>query len=483
MRKWGMRLSPIIIFLLSLLLPLYAYGEGADKIHVEPVTIERGHEDENRKEDEDEGEYEKTGEYEEAGEYEEIGEYEEAGEYEKTGEYEEAGEYEKAGEYSSGGENGRVEIDKNESKQEVEGKGKSESETLESTQNQLLENMDFDLMNQQIKELMPGQKESFSSLVMKIMHGETKLNAELIKKILKNATLGNVDDVKKIGVSLISLGVMASLFSGFGHLFKNHQILDISFYFIYMLFMLLLLVTFKSAMDIAKSLLENMILFLKLLIPTFFAAIGATSAMMTAVVFNQFMLLIILLVELLLSAVLLPMTSVYIFLSLINGLGDEDRFSALIDLLHRGIEGSLKVTIAGVSGIGFFQSMITPVIDNVRTMTVQKTIAAIPGIGRIADSLSEVVLGSTILIKNSVGIAFVILLLGLCAVPLIRILLLGAVIKISAAFMGIITDRRMTNCANQVGNGTFLILRIVATAVAMIIITIAIIISATNHSI
>ena len=155
----------------------------------------------------------------------------------------------------------------------------------------------------------------------------------------------------------------------------------------------------------------------------------------------------------------------------------------MIELIRRGIEGSLKVMIAAVGGMGFFQSMITPVIDSVKTATVQKAISAIPGVGRVADSISEVVLGSTILIKNSVGIAFVILLLSICAVPLIRIFMLAMIMKLSAALMGIVTDKRMTNCANQVGDGTFLILRIAMTAVALIIITIAIILSTTNHGI
>jgi len=343
-----------------------------------------------------------------------------------------------------------------------------------------VENQELDL---EIRKLLPEEKQSFSELVKEIMMGDKKLNINLIKEKMKEGVFGNIDEMKKMIGSILLLGIMSALFSNFGYMFKNHQIVDISFYFIYMLFTLLLLVSFRTAMDVAVSMLENAILFMKLLIPTFFTVIGFTSATMTAVVFNQFMFVIITLVESILVAILIPATSVYIFLSLVNGLGEEERFASIIELLHKGIEGSLKIMIAAIGGMGFFQSMITPVIDSVKTATVQKAISAIPGVGKVADSISEVVLGSTILIKNSVGIAFVILLLSMCAVPLIQIFMLAAIMKISAALIGIVTDKRMTNCANQVGDGTFLILRIAMTAVALVIIIFAIILSTTNHGI
>ena len=345
----------------------------------------------------------------------------------------------------------------------------------------MLDSLQLEKVDQNMHDLLPFQEESFTTLVNKLISGKLKLNLELIKKIFTMAIIGNYDEIKKTGVTLVMLGLISALFSNFSHIFKNHQIADISFYFLYMLFVLLLLASFQEALKIATLTLEQIILFMKLLIPTFFLAVGFTTATMTAVIFYQFMFVLITIVESILSAVMIPMTSIYVFLSLINGLGEEERFMPIVELIKKAIDGGLKILIAGTTGYGFLQSLITPVIDNVRTTTIQKTLSAIPGIGGIADSAAEVVLGSTILIKNSVGIAFVILLLSICVIPLIHIFVLGMVIKLSAAFIGIVTDKRMTNCANQVGDGTLLILRILFTAISLFVITIAIIVSATSR--
>ncbi len=351
----------------------------------------------------------------------------------------------------------------------------------ESTQSATLQELELGNIDQQLKELFPDNKIQFSQLVTDIISGKIKLNVDLIVEILKYGAEGNIGEIKKIGISILIIGIIASLFSNFSKIFENHQIADISFYFLYMLLMLILLLTFKNTMIIAMETIEDAVVFLKILIPTFFTIVGLTSASMTAMVFYQFMFVIIVIVESILSAVLIPATSGCVFLSLINGLGDEERLTPLIELIHKGIRGSLKLIMGCVGGIGFFQSMITPVMDGVKTATIQKTISAIPGIGGVADSVTEVVLGSTILIKNSVGLAFVILLLTICIVPMIRIATVSIMLKISAALIGIVTDKRMTLSANQVGDGTMLLLRIVATAIALFVITIAIVISATNR--
>lgn len=354
----------------------------------------------------------------------------------------------------------------------------TQNSDIEST---TLQELELGNIDRQLKELFPDNTIQFSQLVGDIISGKVTLSLNLIIKILKYGVEGNVGEMKKIGISILLIGIIASLFSNFSKIFENHQIADISFYFLYMLLMLILLLTFKNTMLIALETIENAVLFLKILVPTFFTIVGLTSASMTAMVFYQFMFVIIVVVESILSAVLIPATSGCVFLSLINGLGDEERLTPLIELIQKGIQGSLKLIMGCVGGIGFFQSMITPVIDGVKTAAIQKTISAIPGIGGVADSVTEVVLGSTILIKNSVGLAFVILLLTICIIPMIRMACVSVMLKVSAALIGIVTDKRMTASANQVGDGTMLLLRIVATAIALFVITIAIVISATNR--
>lgn len=371
-----------------------------------------------------------------------------------------------------------IEINEEE-KQQLE---ESVADEMKETE-QILQQFDFDDINQELESMFPQYDLDFSELFQNIMSGDLKLSFNLIVNMLKESIFGEVGEIKKIFVTIIMIGIISALFSNFSKIFENHQIADIGFYFMYMLLIVILIKTFEIGVSIAAATTNYIILFMKLLIPTFFTAVGLASGSLTALAFHQLTLFVIFAVETILLSLLLPFTNTYIFLVVINGLNEEERFTALLEMLRKGINLILKLVLGLVGGIGFLQSMITPVIDGLKMTTIRKTISVIPGLGNIADSITEVVLGSAVLIKNSIGVALMVILVIVCLVPIIKIALLTLVLKGSAAIMGIITDKRMTACTNQVGDGSLLLLKIAITALSLFLITIAIVITATRRGV
>lgn len=366
-----------------------------------------------------------------------------------------------------------------EEKQQLE---ESVADEMKETE-QILRQFDFDGINQELESMFPQYDLNFSELFQNIMSGDLKLSFNLIINMLKESIFGEVGEIKKIFVTIIMIGIISALFSNFSKIFENHQIADIGFYFMYMLLIVILIKTFEIGVSIAAATTNYIILFMKLLIPTFFTAVGLASGSLTALAFHQLTLFVIFAVETILLSLLLPFTNTYIFLVVINGLNEEERFTALLEMLRKGINLILKLVLGLVGGIGFLQSMITPVIDGLKMTTIRKTISVIPGLGNIADSITEVVLGSAMLIKNSIGVALMVILVIVCLVPIVKIALLTLVLKGSAAIMGIITDKRMTACTNQVGDGSLLLLKIAITALSLFLITIAIVITATRRGV
>ena len=134
-----------------------------------------------------------------------------------------------------------------------------------------------------------------------------------------------------------------------------------------------------------------------------------------------------------------------------------------------------------ISGIGLLQGMITPVIDSVSTGALQKLVSVIPGIGGFVDTASDVVYGSAILVKNAVGVAGILILLFLCAMPLFKLFLLALSLKAAAAISGVVADVRMSRCVEQVSEGSVLLLKTMTCAMGLFIVTIAVIAVTTNR--
>ena len=135
----------------------------------------------------------------------------------------------------------------------------------------------------------------------------------------------------------------------------------------------------------------------------------------------------------------------------------------------------LKGAVGIITGFSIFQSLITPVVDSARKTGLQKLVAAIPGVGGAADGVVELVLGSASLIKGSVGTVLLILLLLLCATPLVKIGVIAGILKCAAAFMGIVSDKRITSCADRTGDAGILLFRTVGTAMLLFLISVAVI--------
>ena len=114
---------------------------------------------------------------------------------------------------------------------------------------------------------------------------------------------------------------------------------------------------------------------------------------------------------------------------------------------------------------------------------MKKAMSAIPGIGGLTEGMFEMVLGSAVLVKNCIGLYITLVLVVLCCIPLLKLVLLAGVIKISAALIGIISDKRMTNCANRVGDGNIMLLKIALASVGMFVIKIAVITYTTSGNI
>ena len=67
------------------------------------------------------------------------------------------------------------------------------------------------------------------------------------------------------------------------------------------------------------------------------------------------------------------------------------------------------------------------------------------------------------------------LLLAVCLVPLVKLLVIAGMMKGSAALAGIVSDKRITGCTDRVGDGSLLLFKAAFTAVALFMITIAVV--------
>lgn len=341
----------------------------------------------------------------------------------------------------------------------------------------------LDELQDGMDKLFPEYDISLENLLNKLFEGDViGALAEFMEEIIAQLS-GDTLGLKNVFIWLLVLGVVSALISHLVEVFDKHQVADLSFYFIYLLMSAILLKCFAEAANTAIEALENIVLFGQLLVPVYLLTVGIATGSVTAGAYYQLLLLLIYGVERVLLGIVVPLVYSYCLLSVINGIWIEEKLSLFIELVEKIIGWILKAAIGVVTGVSIFQSILTPVLDSVRMGAWQKAVSVIPGIGSGAEGAMELMVGSAVVIKNSVGLVLLILLLFLCAVPLLKIFIVALLLKAAAAFMGIVSDRRITACTNRTGDASLLLFKTAGTAVVLFLISLAVVATATNRGI
>ncbi len=329
--------------------------------------------------------------------------------------------------------------------------------------------------------LFPQYDISLDQLLQRLLQGDVigALSDFLQQCIAEMA--GSTLGLKNVFVWLLVLGVVSALMSHFMEVFDRRQVADLSYYFMYLLMTAILLKCFVQAAQTAAETLESIVLFIRLLMPTYLLIVGIATGSVTAGAYYQLLLVLIYGVEEILLGVVVPLIYCYCMLAVVNGIWIEEKLNLFIEFLEKLTGWILKAAIGIVTGISIFQSILTPVMDSVKNSALQKAVSAIPGIGNAADGVVELAVGSAVVIKNSVGLVILLLLLLLCAAPLAKIFLMALLLKGAAAFMGIVSDKRITACANRTGDAALLLFKTVGTALFLFLISVAVVATTTNR--
>ena len=328
----------------------------------------------------------------------------------------------------------------------------------------------LDRLEEGMRTLFPAETLSLEHLMAQVMQGDVAGAARDLFKGLTADLSSQFSGMRNVFLWL--------LVTHFVEIFDQHQVAEVGFYFMYLLFTVVLLRCFFLAAETAAAALDNVILFIRLMIPAYLISLGLSTGAATAAATTQLMLLVIYGIQNILSGWLVPLTYSMCMLVVINGIWVEEKLTLLIDLLEKGIGWILKGALGVVTGLSIFQALITPVVDSVKNSALQKILSALPGVGNTADGVVELVLGSAVMIKNSIGVVLLLLFLALCAAPLLKIALISGVLKCAAAFMGIVSDKRITSCADRTGDAGLLLLRTAGTGMLLFLISVAVVTAA-----
>ena len=343
-----------------------------------------------------------------------------------------------------------------------------------NTQEQLLDSMELEKMQEAVNELLGEETFSVKERIKKALSGEEPFSAEHFGEIGKAFLYQQLLPDKKILVQVILLVLAASLFSNFTGMFGKGETGGISFYMVYLFLLTILMKSFGQMSRIISSGLEDFVFFMKALMPSYFLAVTAAGGVASAMIFYNMVLAVIYVIQVILLKLVVPGIHLFVLFQLVNYLHKEDILSKMAEFLKTILEWTLHTCVAVLVGMQVIQNMISPAVDSLKRDVIGKTATAIPAVGNAIDGVTEVALGTAVLIRNCIGVVGILVLLLLGLPPIIRLGVTTLIYKLLAAVVQPVADKRMTGCLSTMGEGCRLLLRVLLTVELLLLITIAI---------
>ena len=311
----------------------------------------------------------------------------------------------------------------------------------------------LDEMGEELQRLLPDKQLSFRQLTENIMEGDFHNIGEIGMEEIVSSIGKEWMGMKELLVSLVFIVFLSSFINIIKKSFQNKQIAEIAHYSNYLIMIILFIRLFGEIIGLCESTLRNIEQFMRIFFPAYFMLVGGTVGISSGLFYFQLAGLVIYFIEGILIHIMIPLLNIYMFLNFMNGIWEENRLSAVISLIKKGISLSFKIMLAMITGIGFTQSLILPLTDKIQKEGVYHLLDMIPGVGDAAKGVFSMWLGSALIVKNSVGIVGCFFLLLIVMTPLVKILAVYFILRVVSALLSIVCERKMIDCIREVGNG------------------------------
>lgn len=339
-------------------------------------------------------------------------------------------------------------------------------------------NVDYSAIDSVLKDIL-GSNKSFGEIVSGYMNGNM-MSYESIFDGVRQMLTGELDGIRSLLGNMLLIILIAAILINLAGTIGSRQVSENGFYVTYMLLFILLSASYGKLDKLAAGVMGDLISFISVLLPTFFMTVTYVAGG-GSVIMYQSSLAVIGIVEIILGNIFVPAVKMYFVLSMINPLLNGNYFTKLLELIEQLISWGLKGILALVSGIGIIQGMIIPAAAGMRKGVLGKALKSIPGAGNTMNTIMESIYGTGVLLKNSVGVAGLVIIITICLVPILRIGTYAFMYKLGAAVSEPLSaDKRMIECISAAARAARLLLMIVFMSAMLFMITIGIITAATG---
>jgi len=280
---------------------------------------------------------------------------------------------------------------------------------------------------------------------------------------------------------LIILSIICAVLNNVQSAFENNNIGKVTNSFTFLVLIAIAIQSFDVALTVGKETIDKMVSVVQSLLPAVMSILASIGGLTSVAILNPLIFVGVSISSTWIRNILLPIIYFVAALGLISNISDRFHVSALSSLLKQICIFLLGLFLIVFLGISVIYGAAASTVDGITIRTAKfASKNFIPIVGSIFSDTVDTIVGCSLILKNAIGFAGLIVVFLTILFPVIKILVLVFIYRLVGAIIQPLGIDAMVKCLNDIaGNLTFIAIAVSSVAL-MFFVAVTVIIASGN---
>lgn len=357
----------------------------------------------------------------------------------------------------------------------AEGDNINELQQILDDNNEELNNLYNYINNLKLDSELKNELKPKEYLKTYIKEGKGNISFKTISKAVISLLFKEVRSVLKLALSVVTIAILCTLIKSLQDAFTTKGISEVAFYSCYVILIIILSRSFLISINVAKNVILNISDFMNAILPILISMITLSGGIVSATTLDPIVMTTVIIVPKIYTKLIIPLVLITFVLQFANNLSTEHKIDNLCKSLKKltlWIQGIIVTIFIGILTI---RGITGSTIDAVTLKTTKFAVDNfIPIVGKSFSDAISTVAAYSLVIKNAISAIGLIVIIFIIIYPVIKLVLMSFIYKLSQALVEPVSDKRITACIGAASDGMVVLLSCVLSVSLMFFVLLAI---------
>lgn len=305
-------------------------------------------------------------------------------------------------------------------------------------------------------------------------------NSNMYKKIL-NLLGSEIKTGIRSLISILVIIIIHSILKSVSESLENDNISKLIYYVQYIAIVTIVMSNFSDIINLVKKTTVNLVGFMNTLIPVLISLMLYTGSVTTTSILEPIILFMINFIGNLIQDILIPVILIITSISVVSKISDKIQIEKISKFLKSSTTWLLGIILTVFVGVVSLEGTLSSSVDGITAKTAKTIVSSsIPVVGKILGDVVDSVLGCGVILKNAVGFLGVIIIIGICILPILKLAVLTFSYKLVASISEVIADAKIVKLLDEISEIFKILFAILVTISFMVIIGVTLLIKMSN---